>query len=56
VQAKQNAANQQYIQDQANQKVQADRQKQAIDAEVKRINEANIQNQPNVNDNRFDVM
>ena len=56
VQAKQNAANQQYIQDQANQKVQADRQKQAIDAEVKRINEANMQNQPNVNDNRFDVM
>ena len=72
VQAKQNAqnaANQQYIQDQANRKVQADRQKQAIDAEVKRMNEANVQNQPKVNNvgvqanqqyiqdnDRFDVM
>ena len=36
-----NEANQQYIQDQANQQIQTDRQKQAIDAEVKRINEAN---------------
>jgi hypothetical protein len=40
IEANQNA-NQQYIQDQANQQIQADRQKQAIDAEVKRINEAN---------------
>jgi len=45
-----NEANQQYIQDQANRQIQTDRQKQAIDAEVKRINEANVQS-----NDRFDT-
>tara|TARA_R110002020_G_scaffold57520_3_gene158230 strand:- start:1098 stop:1826 length:729 start_codon:yes stop_codon:yes gene_type:complete len=48
--AEQNAANQQYIQDQANRQIQAERQKQAIDAEAEKIRNANA-----LSDGRFDT-